>query len=612
MNHANSTNDREALLKYMGKRVTKLTKGIYGSRDRAFCHFALQLLYELDDDDAEAACSFSAADNGGIDAFWQDEDGGRVVIALARYNAKGNLRVDRRPVTEMTSLWSWLSQPSKGSSRLHSQLAQPAAALAQALEENPKLQTELLAVVAGTPTPTATKQVDEFNAEHSALGVELRLVGIPELTDADLTRRSIDAGPIASPITLELRQYFEEPPQQDGVPTLVASINGQQLATIEQQYRFQLFQRNVRYQLSGKINENIDRTLKRPDGRRHFWYYNNGISIVCDEYKLDRKKKTVEVHNLQIVNGCQTTTTLSANAANLSDPSSAAVVLVRIIASDSDDLQRDITIYNNRQNAVKDRDLLSNDLCQGRLQREFEMLHPPWFYERKRGGWKAEIASNTNRREVFGNRIINNEKAAQAALAFHHDPGDARARKRLLFVTRKDDPAGFYDLLFDESTTPEWLLVPFLVDKFVAARKNEYTRKLRSVEGTPISDRSVAEKLVAQRSWIKLADQALVGAIAFYWRRRVKFSQENLEALADPDLLDRKLLPPSYALAVRDLTPFFVNRTQEYANREETFVAANFLKGNWSEIRAHLVSEDDYRTSIGEDPFAGLPVLGER
>jgi hypothetical protein len=612
MNSVNSVNtNREALVKYMGKRVTQLAKEIYGSRDRAFCHFALQLLYGLDDEDAEAACSFGAANDGGIDALWQDEDGGRVVIALAKYHAKGTLRVDRRPVTELSSAWSWLSEPSKASSaRLRSQLAQPAAALAQAGKENPKLRTELLAVVAGALTPAAIKQVDAFNAQHSAQEVELRLVGIPELIDADLTRRSLDAGPIVGPITLELRQYFEEPAQRDGVPTLVASINGQQLATIEQEYRFQIFQRNVRYQLPGKINENIDRTLQQPDGRRNFWYYNNGISIVCDRFKLNAKKKTVQVYNLQIVNGCQTTTTLSANAANLSDPASAAVVLVRIIASESDELQRDITIYNNRQNAVKDRDLLSNDPCQERLQGEFEALHPPWFYERKRGGWKAEVASNAKRREVFGTRIINNEKAAQAAYAFHYDPGEARARKRLLFVTRKDDPAGFYDHLFGEFTTPEWLLVPFLVDKFVVARKNEYMRQSRQLEERPADKRSVAEKLVVQRSWIKFADQAFVGTIAFYWRHRIELSQDNLEALADPGLLEEKLLPRSYALALRDLTLFFANRTQEYANREETFVAANFLKGNWSEIRAHLVGEEDYRTSIQEDPFAGLPVVG--
>jgi hypothetical protein len=613
-NHTSRTNSsREALLKYMGRRVTRLTKEIYGNQNRAFSHFALQLLYALDDDDAEAACGLGDAANGAVDAFWQDEESGRVVIVQAKYRAKANARFDRRSVIELASVWSLLNQPTQApNAASHSNLAEPAAALAQARAENPALRIELVSVIAGALTLAASEQAEAFNKEHSSDAVELRLVDIEQLVEADLERRSLDAGPIARPIKLQLREYFEEPPQQGGVPTLVASINGQQLADIEHEYRFRIFQSNVRYQLPGKINENIDKTLKRAEGRRNFWYYNNGISIICDRYELNPNTKTVKVHNLQIVNGCQTTTTLSANAENLSDPSSAAIVLVRIIASESNELQRDITIYNNKQNAVKDRDLLSNDPHQERLQSEFAKLQPPWFYERKRGSWKAEVGSSKQRRQAFGGRIINNEKAAQSAYAFHHDPGEARARKRMLFVTRNDDPNGFYDLLFGGFTTPEWLLVPFLVNKYVAACKNDYVRQLRDLDDRPTATRSVAEKLLIQRSWIKFADQALVGTIAFYWGRRKKLSQSTLEALVESEVLEEQILSPSYALAVRDLAAFFASRVREYEERDETFVAANYLKGHWFEIREHLTNEEAYRASIGEDPLAGLPVIGRQ
>jgi hypothetical protein len=472
----------------------------------------------------------------------------------------------------------------------------------------PSLRVELLCVIPGTVTLAAHEQAEKFNSAHATEGVHLRLADIEDLIEADLERRSLDAGPLLKPIALTLREYFQEP-QAGDVPTLVASIDGQQLAAIEQEYRFRIFQSNVRYQLPGKINENIDKTLKRADGRRNFWYYNNGISIVCDHFDLDDEHKTVRIHNLQIVNGCQTTTTLSANAERLSDPSSPAIVLVRIIASESSELQREITIYNNKQNAVKDRDLLSNDSHQERLQVEFERLTPPWFYERKRGSLKAEIGSSA-RRKLFASRIINNEKAAQSAYAFHHDPGEARARKRLLFVTRKDDANGFYDLLFNDATTPEWLLVPFLVNKYVVARKNEYLKELRALDGKRPNSRSVAEKRLIQRSWLKFSDQALIGAIAFYWQRRSRLSQPELEALLQPQLLERTLLPPSYALAVRDLSKFFVARVRDYQKRGEVFVAANYLKGNWAHIREHLHDEEDYRASMDEDPIAELPIVG--
>jgi hypothetical protein len=603
---------RQALSDYLGTSVTRLTKELYGNRDRAFCHFALQLIYGLDEDDAASACGLGGADHGGIDAFWQDEDGNRVVIARAKCRDRGNTRVDRRSVDELTSAWTWLNEPSKApSAALRLQIAEPAAALAQARNENPSVQIELLCVVSGALTPAAKKRADVFNSEHSSESVVLRLVGLDELVEANLERRSLEEGPISKPIKLKLREYFQESQQPGGALTLVASIDGQQLATIEQEYRYRIFQTNVRYQLPGKINENIDRTLKEPEGRRNFWYYNNGISIVCNHYDLDAKTKTVSIHNLQIVNGCQTTTTLGSNTENLSDPASVAVVLVRIIASDSEELQRKITIYNNRQNAVKDRDLLSNDSHQERLQEAFEALDPPWFYERKRGSWKAEIGTSPKRKKVFGSRVINNEKAAQTAYAFHYDPGDARARKRLLFVVRSDDPNGFYDLLFNDETTPEWLLVPFLVNKFVAARKNEYVRELRTFEERSVKAKSVAQKRLVKRSWIKFADQALIGTIAFYWRRRLKvLSQDNLQALLKPGILENELLPPSYALALNDLTIFFDRRASEAQEREEIFVATNYLKGNWKDIREHLLNEEEFRQSVDRDPLGDLPVVG--
>ncbi len=591
------------LLEYMHEELRRLSAEMYSDSGDAFCHFALQTLYGLDDDDAGEACSFSAVAPGRPGAFWNDEEGGRVVLAEVRYRKSASARVDRRPLVALTQAWSSLDPA--GEDPPPPALAETAAAFAQVRERDPELIVELLCVVAGTFTSAAFEYAQKFNEQHAADRVHMRLVGLDELADADFERRSREAGPLEEPITLELRSFFEEGSENGGARTLVASIDGLQLAQIEQQHRFRIFQRNVRYQLSGKINENIDRTLKRPDGRRNFWFYNNGISIVCDDYKLNRKRGVVSVENLQIVNGCQTTTTLGANIDCLSDP--APTVLVRIIASKDDELQRDITLYNNRQNAVKDRDLLSNDPIQEALQAAFETLDPPWFYERKRGAWKAEVTTPRDRKR-FGSRQINNEKAAQAAYAFHYDPGEARARKRLLFVTHHDDPNGFYDLLFGRSTTPQWLLVPHLVNEYVTARKREYVRRLRSLEEQPDGKLSVADKKLLQLAWIKFADQALVGTIAFYWRQRITLSQQDLTALLGDGMLEA-LLPKSYALALRDLTPFFAQRSRDAAARKQTFVAANYLKGNWAEISEWLEVQEDYRKSAGEDPFAEFPLL---
>lgn len=598
------------LLKHMPKRVKALAKEIYGSEADAFSHFALQTLYDVDDDVANEACSFGGQSSRGLDAFYQDDDAERVVILLAKYSAKPETaRLLSKEITATAALWGWLNAPSTApSATLRSELAAPAEALAEARAQMPDVEVDLVYAFNGRFSAKSRTAVQDFNRSHRASGVSLQLAGLTELADADFERRSREAEAPSEPLELELRQFFEETPYPKGVKTLVASIDGLQLAEIEQEYRYRIFQSNVRYQLPGKINANIARTLQDPGTRRNFWYYNNGISIVCDEYDLDKKTGTVEIRNLQIVNGCQTTTTLGANVDELRDAKYAAVVLVRIIASADEGLQRDITLYNNKQNAVSDRDLQSNDPVQGRLQAAFAELDPPWFYERKRGGWKAEVGADKKLKTYFGNRQINNEKAAQAAYAFYYDPGEARARKRSMFVMRKDDPSGFYEKLFGNTTTPEWLLVPFLVDQFVAARKREYVRKVKALEGKPIEEMSTQDKVLLRRAWLRFADQAMAGAIGFYLRSRIELSQANLEALLSNDLLDR-ILPIAYAVALRDLSPFFVQRSEEAAARERTFVPANYLKGNWSIIVDTLQTQNEFRDNIEDDPFADFPLL---
>jgi hypothetical protein len=593
-----ATKTKQALLDHVEGEIARLKEEMGEDEGDAFCHFVLQTLFGLDDDDAAEACSFAVTESKRPDAFWYDREGGRVVLIETRYLPNGKARVDPRQIMELTRAWSSLDP---GCVDAHAPtLAETAAAFEQARELNDGVTVELLYAVTGSFVDSAHKYAQDFNEDHKNKRISLRLVDIEELADADFERRSREAPPLKESITLQLRQSFEETSEDGGAPTLVASIDGAQLARIEQEYRYSIFERNVRYQIPGKINKNIENTLKRAEGRRNFWYYNNGISIICDAYELDEKRKSVRVKNLQIVNGCQTTTTLGANLDELTNP--APLVLVRIIASADEDLQRAVTLYNNRQNAVRDRDLLSTDQVQESLQAAFDELDPPWFYERKRGAWKAEVAPSAKAKKRYGTRIVNNEKAAQAAYAFHHDPGEARARKRMLFVTRRDDQGGFYERLFNSSTTPQWLLVPFLVGQYVAKRKSEYTREARKAEELAPEEISVAEKKLLQRSWIKFADQAIIGSIALYLSKRMELSDENLKRLLEGEILT-ELLPASYSLALRDLAQFFQSKAREASKLERAFVPANYLKGNWTSIREWLESQELFREEVEEDPF---------
>lgn len=195
-----------------------------------------------------------------------------------------------------------------------------------------------------------------------------------------------------------------------------------------------LFARNIRGFLGDKtaVNEGMQVTLKdEPD---KFFYYNNGITIVCDDAEQRRKngRDILQVSNPQVINGQQTTRTL----AEFSKKASNASVLVKVIkiprkiknGSDGfDAMVSAIVRGTNWQNAIKQSDLIANDRTQIDLEREFRKLN--YFYIRKRQT-KGEA------RRLAGNaytRFIKKDDLARAVAGCDLDPVVARSGVENLF-----------------------------------------------------------------------------------------------------------------------------------------------------------------------------------
>jgi hypothetical protein len=54
----------------------------------------------------------------------------------------------------------------------------------------------------------------------------------------------------------------------------------------------------------GEVNSGLTHTLT--DEPQHFYYYNNGISALCEDYEFDEDNRKLSIRKLQIVNGAQT------------------------------------------------------------------------------------------------------------------------------------------------------------------------------------------------------------------------------------------------------------------------------------------------------------------
>ncbi|WP_293907715.1 AIPR family protein [Sphingobacterium sp. UBA5670] len=146
--------------------------------------------------------------------------------------------------------------------------------------------------------------------------------------------------------------------------------------------RKSLFNDNVRdFQGLNPVNLEIENTVK--DSPEKFIVLNNGITIVCDDYKQNNTKLTI--YNPQIVNGCQTSHIIyDCYRKNLD--LSKVPISVRVISTTDEEIVNDIVRGTNRQNIVLEEAFESTKKFHKDLEEFFIAVsidYQPIYYERR-------------------------------------------------------------------------------------------------------------------------------------------------------------------------------------------------------------------------------------
>lgn len=198
---------------------------------------------------------------------------------------------------------------------------------------------------------------------------------------------------------------------------LVGKIAVSELAAVFDRHGDRLLERNIRRYLGlqgNRINEGIAHTLTTSAEQSNFYFYNNGITLTCNQFQhnaLQDENWSVKLFGMQIINGGQTCKTIQRILASGAITAPKASVLVRIyeLPKGEEDLLRNITYATNSQNPVDLRDLRSNDDRQGKLSMSIEQLG--YSYRRQR----SELATKTT--------DITSGTAAEAVLSiWRHRP----------------------------------------------------------------------------------------------------------------------------------------------------------------------------------------------
>ena len=238
--------------------------------------------------------------------------------------------------------------------------------------------------------------------------------------------------------------------------SVVGTVKGSALVDLFSTFGNAIFEANIRSYLGNvKINKAMMNTAKDAQEAPNFWFYNNGVTFVCDRlrYRSARDASLVELTNAQIVNGCQTV-----NCLYLASRSGAVIddveVLVRIIEKPDPTFMRRITLNTNSQNAVRAADLVGTDPMQLQLKDDFHRMG--YYYETRRGEFNAKYPDREHRIAAFGQdykfKVIKLHSAAQSYAAFYCQiPVIAKKNTTYLFLSEAD--GGWYEDVFNADTT---------------------------------------------------------------------------------------------------------------------------------------------------------------
>ncbi|WP_033827754.1 AIPR family protein [Bacillus andreraoultii] len=349
-----------------------------------FCEWVLYNIFELREDEVLNAVEVSGRFDNGIDAIF--DYNGEICVIQTKYNNSHNIDAIQRFISDCKRLAN--EAPDSDRATVQELMAK----VREAYQKHETINCYYV-----TNNSIIDWHKTNIKSELSTLGDDFNSLkfefidfdGILEkfqIKDGQLPREIRDA---TIPITIQ--ENFEK------FDTTVAMVRLRDFANFVNKGGNPLFHSNIRSHIKGsRINRGIKHTLENEPEK--FWFYNNGITIVC--YDFWQKSGQLFVQAPQIVNGCQTAKTIgdffkTKTVKEVEQLEKEGYLLIKVIrtrknVSDKDKkaLRDNITRYTNSQNAVKGMDFYALDEFQQQLKQRFKQLS--YFYEIQRGSFIAK------------------------------------------------------------------------------------------------------------------------------------------------------------------------------------------------------------------------------
>ena len=360
----------------------------YPNEGQRFIAWYLRNVHNLDAFEAKACITDGAGDKQ-IDAIYIDDQTSTIYIIQGKFY--GGDTVDAEPLREVLSSWIQIRNLPLLQDSANDKLKVKINEMSTALDDDYEICFEL--ITTSELTEAAKKDLASFQktlSESETLSANLVLVDRETLQARYDEALNKNRPYINYEFSLEAGKYMEM--SIGATKAVIAAIPIRECIKIPGIKDGTLFRKNVRQSLGtgNKVNKGIARTLRNDP--EEFFVLHNGITAICSSIKIN--DGTMSVKELNVVNGCQSLSTIfscSESVRNVSD----AYVMFRFYEISDPERADDISTSTNSQSAVKARDLRSNDKYVLALKKSYEQRYTDGYFVTKRGEIADPVRYNT-------------------------------------------------------------------------------------------------------------------------------------------------------------------------------------------------------------------------
>ena len=369
--------------------------------------------------------------DGGIDAMFTDPNSETddLVLVQSKFYQKISYEDIINAINKMISFYNKMD---KGTYDVRDSVVQRFTSLYAEVGQESKVIFVLY-----TSAPRNRIQSKKYEAEFKALvnnqdNFELRVLFDSDICDnikeAESRRKDVESGKLYIDETDNYLNYGDD--------ASIVNASAFSIKDLYAQHNLTLLAKNLRYHIKG---ENIDKAIRssiqyKPD---EFWFKNNGITIICEDYKISGTE--VKLKHFSIINGGQTTYNLY-KSKDL-DKRNDFYLPCKIIKvkGDTEDQRNDFILEiakaTNSQKAIKQIDLKANAPEQIRFA--YAMRNNGIYYQTKRG----ETIPRDYNEDYLNTDLADVGKLCLSAI--FQLPGTSRNKPSILYNAK------YYDIVFN-------------------------------------------------------------------------------------------------------------------------------------------------------------------